>query len=75
MNAKFSTYLEQTGTTQRQFARECAVREATVSAWANGGMPRPHQMKKIEHVTRGAVPVASWFDGIDLQEQAGEAAE
>ena len=64
MTAKLVTYLEKTGKTQRQFAQECAVREATVSAWVNGGTPRPNQMVKIEIVTGGLVPVASWFDSI-----------
>ena len=61
MSNKLAIYLEQTGKTQRQLAKDIAVREATVSAWVNGGTPRPEHMKKIESATGGLVPITSWF--------------
>lgn len=54
-------FLKQSNITQRQFAADLGVREATVSAWVNGGTPRPSQMKRIAKATRGAVPVTVWF--------------
>lgn len=57
-----NTYLIATGKTQKQFAEAMGVREATVSAWKNGGTPRPAQMKRIAEVTKGAIPITAWFE-------------
>jgi transcriptional regulator with XRE-family HTH domain len=54
-------YLTATGKTQKQFAADLGVREATVSAWKNGGRPRADQIERIAEITSGAIPVTVWF--------------
>lgn len=56
-----SIYLNASGKTQRQFAAEVGVREATVSAWKGGVTPRPVQMQRVAEITCGALPVTTWF--------------
>lgn len=61
MQSPIPSYLETVGKTQRQFAAELNVREATVSAWARGKRPRPDQMERIAIHTNGAIPITAWF--------------
>lgn len=68
MSMALTTFLALSGKTQAQFAAEVGVRPATVSAWVNGKVPRPPQMKKIADATEGKVPVTVWFQ--DLSERA-----
>lgn len=72
MTNALARYLATCGITQRQFASDMGVREATVSAWVNGGTPRPEQMQRIAAETRNAVPVTSWFSA--AQAETGTAA-
>ena len=75
MNTFLIEYLEASGTTQRVFAQRLGVREATVSAWTRGVLPRPETMRRIEQETDGRVPIASWFERqASSSEQSGEAA-
>jgi len=69
MTHPLENYLEQTRTTGRQFAAKVGVREATVSAWKSGVIPKPAQMQRIAEVTAGALPVTAWF-----QSDQGDAA-
>lgn len=57
------SYLRAKGLTQKRFAEDVGVREATVSAWVNGTRPRPDQMERVAEATGGAVPVTAWFGG------------
>lgn len=62
MNAALSKYLKDRGETQSEFARRGGWRAATVSAWMNGTIPEPENMIRVEGLTKGAVPMSSWFD-------------
>lgn len=60
-NSSLVTWLALPGHTQKKLARACGVREATVSAWMRGVVPKPDMMQRVEAATGGGVPVASWF--------------
>jgi transcriptional regulator with XRE-family HTH domain len=57
-----AAYLKANNLTQRWLARRLGVREATVSGWMSGVMPRPHHMQAIAITTDHAVPVTAWFE-------------
>ena len=61
MNAKFRQYLARPDVTQAELAKALGVREATVTGWKQGTLPRSPLLPEIEAVTDGAVPVSSWF--------------
>lgn len=55
-------YLKQSKISQRAFAGDLDVREATVSDWTNGkAVPSSHMMLRIARKTNGAVDLGAWF--------------
>ena len=60
-------YIAETGQTQRDFAAQLGVRDATVSAWVNGKTPSSKEIGRIAQATGGAVGPASWFDASEQQ--------
>lgn len=70
MNQALENWLAQPGRTAKKLAADCGVREATVSAWRRGIVPRPPQMQRVAEATAGAVPPASWFPPLPRGEDA-----
>ena len=70
MNKRLADWLNDTKRTQKWLAGELGVREGTVSAWMNGGLPHARTIGRIAEITGGAVPADSWFDSAAQQESA-----
>lgn len=66
---KLATYLKEHSLTQKRFAASVRVKQATISR-VMGGQIRPslELAVKIERVTAGAVPAASWVP-VEIDEQ------
>jgi len=60
-------HLKSINQTQRDFAAQLGVRDATVSAWVNGKTPSSKAIGRIAQATGGAVGPASWFDASEQQ--------
>jgi antitoxin CcdA len=61
---KLGPRLRQLGLSQKRFAAELGVSEATVSAWVSGrSMPDMRKIPLIESATAGAVTLADFLDG------------
>ncbi len=61
MNQKFLKYLNRPEVKQSKLANDLGVRQATISDWKAGTIPRSPMLPRIAEATGGAVPVESWF--------------
>jgi len=63
MENKLATYLKETGTSRREFAKIIGVDHSVVSKYASGdAFPGLDNALAIEEATAGKVPVAFWRD-------------
>lgn len=61
---KLQKFLEDSGMTSGELARQIGVTQKAVYYWLNEGRsPRPHNIRAVSKATNGAVTAADWFDG------------
>lgn len=58
---KLRQYRKAKGLTQEQFAKEAGVSQSYLSEIENGGRPGFELAARIERITNGEVPMASWI--------------
>ena len=66
---KLQKFLDDSGMTSGELAREIGVTQKAVYYWLNEGRsPRPHNIRAVSKATKGAVTASDWFDDESEQE-------
>ena len=64
VTVKLQKFLDDSGMTSGELAREIGVTQKAVYYWLREGRsPRPHNIRAVSKATNGAVTATDWFDG------------
>ena len=64
VGVKLQKFLDDSGMTSGELAREIGVTQKAVYYWLNEGRsPRPNNIRAVSKATNGAVTAMDWFDG------------